>query len=61
MLISVSLTCAARCWRSLDGQLMKEACCVIVALMRITVLGPKNFGCIHYRILWHNAGYLWLE
>ena len=39
----------------------KEGWCVTVALMRINVLGPKTFGCIHYRILWHDAGYLWLE
>ena len=34
---------------------------MIVALMRIIVLGPKTFGRIHYRILWHDDGYLWLE
>ena len=61
MLISVSRMCAARYWRWLDQQLMKEAWCVPVAVMRIIVLGPKNFGCIHYKILWHDAGYLWLE
>ena len=61
MLISVSLTCAAKCWRRLDGQLMTEAWCVTAALMRITVLSPKKFGCMPCRILWHDAGYPWLE
>ena len=61
MLISVSQTGGARCWRRLHKQLMKEAWCVTVALMLIIILGPKNFGPIHYRILWHDNGYLWLE
>ena len=29
--------------------------------MRLIVLGPKNFGCIRYMILWRDAGHLWLE
>ena len=61
MLILVSRTCAARCWRRLDYRVTKQAWCVIVALMRIVVLGLNNFGPIHYRIMWHNGGYLWLE
>ena len=23
--------------------------------------GPEKFGCIHCRVVWHNAGYPWLE
>ena len=61
MLISVSWMCAAKCWRMRDEQLTREAWCLNVALMSIIVLGPKGLGCIHYRILWHDAGYLWLE
>ena len=32
-----------------------------VALMRIVVLRPENFGPIGYRIVWHEDGYRWLE
>ena len=32
-----------------------------VALMLTTVLGLKNFGPMHCRILRHDDGYLWLE
>ena len=35
--------------------------CVTVAMRRIHFPGPKKFGLIRCRILWHDAGYPWLE